>query len=194
MIKVLILFLEGFVTFTILILVIFAFIYYFASFIEERMKTMTNIIKKLNICILFVSFLFLFSDFSIYVFATVFISNLLWLFILYNGFPFIDTLRPDFLIAILCTLISHFLMMIHFLEDEETSAMTSSSFFLLFVWIIPIMIITSLAANEEDCYGGNSGDDDESEHQGNHSIWKNAISRLIHLAGEFLPQMPDKKD
>ena len=185
-------FLEVIFELIILVLVVISLIYYFSAFVEERMKSMTKIMKILNIIILVLSLLLIFSSFSIYLSITIIISNVLWLFILYTDFPYINFLRLDFILAVLATVISHSLLMMHFIKYDEYSSLTTASYFVLYVWIMPILIIISLDALENDEFV--EEDSNENENQKSHSYMRLVFTNIIQKVAEFLPHNTDKCD
>lgn len=188
-------FLEVIFELFVLVLIVIALIYYSSAFIEERMKTMTKIIKILNIFILGISSLLFFSSFSKYLSFFIIISNILWLCILFTGFPFVNLTRPDFLLAIITTVISHALMMIHFLQHDEVSSLTTASYFVLYVWIIPILIIISLDAITCDDFDDKDTNEKEAQlDQKPHSYIRIFFSNLLNKATEYLPHNTDKHD
>lgn len=179
----------------ILVLIILSLIYYFSVFIEERMKTMTIILKTLNIVILILSLFLLFSSFSKYLCISIIVANSLWLLILFTDFPYICLYGPNFLLAVLVTIISHVLMMMHFIKHDEVSSITTASYFILYVWILPILIIISLdAILEDDFTNENEGENETQSEPKTHSYVRLIFTDIINKVTEILPHNADKCD
>ncbi|OHT00038.1 Transmembrane adaptor Erv26 [Tritrichomonas foetus] len=179
-----------------IILLFFALLYYCATFIEERIKTITNFLKVISCIVLGLSVFLYFSEFSPLLFFTVFFTNLMFTIVLFNGFPFINAVRFDFIGGIMGSVFSHVLFMLHFLHDDKSSTFKTISYFVLFVWFIPIFVVTTLSALEVP-------GDEQNEHEEKKEVSEPAVksqsplklflSRMLTKAEEHLPHR-DKKD
>lgn len=181
---------EGIIALLVVILAFFALIYYGSGFVEERMKTVVKALKGYSIFVDCLLVLFIFSGFESYTTFAVCIANALWTFLLFTGFPFISLVRPDFLLAVACSVLAHFFLMLHFLESDD-STVTTVSYFLLFVWSLPIGIITSLSAVDD--YAEDVKEDTASKSK-TESAWNSVFKRLFERAEDVLPHTADKRE
>ena len=131
------------------VLAFLAFVFYFANYVEERMETTKQILKKITYMILILTLIMPFSDLPIHLFALILSENLLWLYVQFNNFPFISVNNPIFFLSFIITIFAHVDLMMYFFSNE-LSFIVIISYFFLFIWMIPILIIASLCALDED--------------------------------------------
>ena len=201
---------ECIIALTAIILAFVAFVYYFSTFAEQRIHTMTNLLKKIAIVVIALSLLLPLSGFSWYIFVITLINNLLWLKILNSNFPFISMADPKLVIAFVLTIFSHFFYMLYFL-GVNVSFFVVVSYFFFFVWFLPILILSSLCALDEDQATNRmvqepsqsqpeqsqqyqSTDSFGSSRRGGKSVWNKVIGRLLKKAETSLPHSSSKRD
>jgi hypothetical protein len=163
-----------------------ALIYYGISFVEEHMRSFIIYLKSQSIAILSIATLFPVTSFSLPVFITVLLSNGLWTFLLFRGFPFLSLDRPDFYLAIISSVLAHFFMTLHFLSRDAATLMVAA-YFLMFVWLLPIGMIISFGAATETV-GENSPVKDQKED----GPVRGALARLLKRAEDSLPTTTPK--
>ena len=189
--------LEFIVSFVLLIFVFFIFIFYFSSFAEEKMKKVQSLILYLTYFILALTTMLPFSGFPWYVCILTTGTNLLWLYIQKSGFPFITLEFPPLVIAFICTIFDHFLLVLHFLHGDE-SFWLIVNYFIIFVWILPILILSSLCALDEDQVEKPEEKQQQQQtteqKQTNKNVLGKFIGRMLKKAEESLPYSVNKDD
>ena len=182
---------EGVATLLFVVAACFALIYYASTFVEERLKSVVTLLKGLAIVVDVLLLIFVFAGFGFWATLLVVLSNGLWTFLLFTGFPFISFTRPDFLLAVVSSVFAHFFMTLHFLESDDGTFITCS-YFLLFVWAVPVGMILSLSAVE-----GPDGSSPAPEGKGPlqpKSAWRDIFKRMIKKAEDVLPHAGAKFD
>jgi hypothetical protein len=165
-----------------------AFIYYGSTFVEERLKSFTKYLKVQAVFTLVLILLMPFTQFSMLVFVPVLASNGLWSFLLFTGFPLISMDRPDLVLAVIASVLAHFLMTLHILE-HDINVFASASYFLLFVWLLPLEMMISLTAA-----GDGEAPNSEPSAEKHQSAAGQFIARLLKRAEESLPHANSKRD
>lgn len=180
-----------------IIIIFMVFVFYFAQFAEEKMNKMKKYLLYLTYFICGLSFMLMFSGFEWYAFIPALVTNLLWLYIQYDGFPLISLNSPVLVIAFVMTIVSHFFFMIHFLGDEDTSFWRIMCYFILIVWLLPILVLSSLCAVDEDQVGQpeeKKSPSQPSNQPASKSVFSKMISRLLKKAETSLPHSGNKDD
>lgn len=126
-------------------------------------------------------------------------SQSVWIYVVYHGFPFVNTLSVSFIIAILGTLFSHFLMMMFFLEDETHSLMVTISYFYMFIWAGPIFVLISLCATDEgkkETKEQNANAEENKNEQEQtprtHSIWNGVFASMLQKIKIYILPKKDR--
>lgn len=176
------------------ILFLCAFLYYSSTFVEERISAFTKFLKIFTVVILALSFLFPLSSFPNSVFFMVFFNNLMWVILVYRGFPLMNYVQPEFFLGFGSTVFSHLFLMLHFLRSSPKSAIITISYFILYVWLIPILIITSLSAVEDNSTNQPTDKPADPSKPKSKSFIKKFFDRMLKKAEDVLPHTGDKFD
>lgn len=191
--------LECIVSVIAMILIFVAFVYYFSNFVEERMRKVQALMKNLTLVVLGISLLIPLSGFPWYIFVIIFATNSLWLWVQYSGFPFISLGDPKLAISFICTILSHFLLMLYYLS-QDASFFQIVSYFFLFVWFIPILVLSSLCALDEDQVEQTNSKTNDQDIQPqprrtqSKGVFNKIIGRLLKKAENNLPMTGRKDD
>jgi hypothetical protein len=167
----------------------FSVVYYGSTFVEERLTSFVRLVKGLAVGIMLLFVLLPTSRLPLTVIASVIVSNGIWAFLLFSGFPLISPYRPDFFLAIISSVFAHFFMFVHFLGDGETGGFLAAAYFVLFVWSLPSLMIVSLSAVEELPQGEAPAEQPPKKAQ---SVWRAVIARLLKRAEDVLPAAASK--
>ena len=184
-----------------LVLTFISFVFYFSTFVEEKMRNMKKVIQIITYIVLGLSLFLPISGFSWYICIITIATNVLWLMIQNSNFPFVPLTEPKLFIAFILTIFNHFFFMLHFLSDGA-SFFTVVSYFFLYVWFIPILILSSLCALDEDQVEQKIASDTQQQQEtfsntrrsSNKSVWNSVITRLLKKAETALPHSSSKMD
>ena len=128
---------------------VLSLVYYASSFFEHRLSQLSKWILRFSYLVILSSFMLSFFGYPVLLSILSVVSTSLWVFIQKSGYPFVSLERPDFVIAIACTVLTTIFWMVHFLGSDHSFFFVSSCFF-YFVWGIPFLLILSISTLSED--------------------------------------------
>jgi hypothetical protein len=170
-------------------------IYYASRFIEERLPKFVRYCKIHAGIVVVISFLLPLSGFPWTVWVPALCSNGLWGFLAFTGFPFLSLTRPDFYVALVATVLTHFFMMVHFLGEDEEGFFVVVCYFVLLVWSLPCLMMVSLSTLEGDDEDAGKVDQGTSKKPSKgRNLLAQVVGRLLKRAEDVLPHAGSKND
>jgi hypothetical protein len=171
------------------IVVSFSVMCYASQFVEERLLAFSGY-SKIHASVIVPLSLLLLANFPWTVSLPTLLSNALWAFLIFTAFPVIPLSRPDFLLAVISTVLSHFFMMFHFLQHPSIGFSLIASYFALYVWSLPCLILVSLSTLDD----ADEHDAEEQKPSKGQSAWAVMLNRLLKRARDSLPRAGMKCD
>lgn len=147
--KMMILILENVIALIAMTLAFVGLIYYGMSFFEERMKPIVTFTRVLSVIVTSCAALMLATKIPCYVSYLSLITNGLWCGVVFFQFPYISIIRPDFLLATICSTFLFAIFLVYGIAYSEDTMFVYLSYLFFHVLMIPILVTTCLSALDE---------------------------------------------
>ncbi|EAY19767.1 hypothetical protein TVAG_178110 [Trichomonas vaginalis G3] len=126
---------------------IFGFFYWFSDLTEKHLKIVTNTVRVFNILITLLT-LVNYYEFPIFNCVLLTVGSGFLTYLIFNGYPKIRIDRRDYILALVLTLVNHFIWMIYYFSNSYPATIVLTTF-VVFIWFNPITIVSSIVKYDE---------------------------------------------